>query len=210
MPDERLMPARPSARECGAWLVVFAAVLVWSGIAPHDYFTWILEVLPALVGVVVLALVWPAFALSRLANWLILAHALVLMIGGHYTYAEVPVFNWLRDGLGLARNDYDKVGHFMQGFVPALLTREILLRRTLLTRGAILNLLMVAVSLAISALYEIIEWQVAIFSGAGATAFLGTQGDVWDTQSDMGWCLIGALAAVALLRRLHDRQLGLH
>lgn len=206
---EPLVPVRPSVAERGAWLAVFTLVLGWSGIAPHDYFTWTLEVLPALVAVVVLAWLWPGFALSRLASWFVLAHALVLMVGGHYTYAEVPLFNWLRDALGLLRNDYDKVGHFMQGFVPALLAREVLLRRTALVRGALLGVLVISVSLAISALYEILEWQVAIFSGTGATAFLGTQGDVWDTQSDMAWCGIGAVTSVITLRRWHDRQLGL-
>lgn len=200
-------PVRPSPVERGIWLALFAGILLWSGIAPHDALTWCLEVAPALLGLLTLALLWRSFAFTRLTSWFILVHAVILMIGGHYTYAEVPWFNWLRDTFDLTRNHYDRVGHFAQGFVPALIAREVLLRQTLLARGALLSLLVVAVCLAISALYEILEWQVAVWTGSAATAFLGTQGDVWDTQYDMFFALLGALTAILLMAKWQDRQL---
>jgi putative membrane protein len=138
---------------------------------------------------------------------LIFIHAAILIVGGHYTYAEVPLFNWIRDALGTARNSYDGVGHFAQGFIPAILTREILLRKTPLIRGGWLNLIVVSICLAISALYELIEWWVAIFTGTAADAFLGAQGDPWDTQKDMALAWIGAMLALFLLSRLHDRSM---
>ncbi len=186
------------------WGAIFLAVLVWSGIAPKDYFTWFLEVLPALIGAVLLIATYRTFPLTPLLYGLILAHCVVLMIGGHYTYAEVPLF----DGLfGAERNNYDKVGHFFQGFVPAILAREILIRKQVVNGRVWLNLFVVSVCLAFSAFYELIEWWVALLTGEGADDFLGTQGYVWDTQSDMGFALLGALVALITLASSHDRQL---
>jgi putative membrane protein len=200
--------APPRRNSIIVWCAVFVLVLVWSYIDAKDRYTWWLEVAPALIAVVVLAATLRRFALTPLAYWLILAHAIVLMVGGHYTYAEVPLFDWLREPLGWQRNNYDKLGHLMQGFVPALIARELLLRLTPLTRGGWLNYLVVSVCLAISAFYELIEWWVAVLSKTGSDAFLGTQGYVWDTQSDMACALVGAMLCVALLARPHDRQLA--
>lgn len=194
--------------QLGLGLLSLLAVLVWSGIRPHDYFTWFLEVLPAVAGVGLLAALYPRFKFTNLAYGLVWIHAVILMIGGHYTYAEVPLFNHIRDAFGLMRNDYDKVGHFAQGFVPAILAREVLLRATPLKKGKPLPFLVVCICLAFSALYELIEWQVAVWLGPRATDFLGTQGDVWDTQEDMAACLIGAILALLLLSRVHDRLLS--
>ncbi len=189
-------------------LAIASAVFTWSAIAPHDRFTWILEVLPAVIGATALAATWQPFPLSRLVYGLITLHAIILMIGGHYTYAEVPLFNWIRDEFGMARNHYDRVGHFAQGFVPAMIAREILLRRSPLQRGKWLNFVIVSICLAISAVYELFEWAAAAFSGEAADAFLGTQGDPWDTQKDMTLALIGACTALLLLSRLHDRSMA--
>jgi putative membrane protein len=185
-----------------------AAVFVWSAIGPRDRFTWFLEVLPVLAGVPLLLLTARRFPLTSLAYWLIAAHTVILMIGGHYTYAQVPLFNWIRDALGQARNEFDRVGHFAQGFVPAILAREILLRRTPLRQGGWLFTIVMSICMAISALYELFEWGVAVATGSAADAFLGTQGDIWDTQKDMATCLVGALAALLLLSRVHDRALA--
>lgn len=190
------------------WLALFFSTLIWSGIAPKDQFTWFLEVVPALVGIVVLAITSRSFPLTPLLYWLILLHAVILMVGGHYTYAEVPLFDTIKDLMGSERNNYDKVGHFAQGFVPALLAREILLRRRVVQGRGWLNFLVVCICLAFSAFYELIEWWVALATGEGAEAFLGTQGYVWDTQSDMGLALLGAILAVSTLSRLHDWQLA--
>jgi putative membrane protein len=187
-------------------LAVLAAVFTWSAIRPHDYFTWFLEVVPAVAGVGLLVATYRRFRFTNLVYVLVTIHAMILMVGGHYTYAEVPLFNWLRDTLHLTRNNYDKVGHFAQGFVPAIVTREILLRTSPLRPGGWLSFLVVSVCLAISAFYELIEWWVAVATG-GAEAFLGTQGYVWDTQSDMLFALVGATLAVLLLSRRHDREL---
>jgi len=189
------------------WNLVFFAVLIWSAIAPKDYPTWWLEVFPALIGYVALVLTRKTFPLTTLAYVLILAHSIVLMIGGHYTYAEVPLFDLLKDVLGSDRNNYDKLGHFMQGFVPALLAREILLRKAVISTAAWRNFFIVCFCLAFSALYELIEWVVALLSQEASDAFLGTQGYVWDTQSDMAYALFGAIAALVVLSRWHDRQL---
>ena len=197
----------PERRLSAAWLVVFLAVLAWSAWAPHDYPTWWLEVLPALIGLVILAVTRRRFPLTPLVYGLILVHAVILMVGGHYTYAEVPLGDWVRDWSGGERNNYDKLGHFAQGFVPAMIAREILVRLRVVTRRGWLALIVVALCLAISALYELIEWWVALLSDTAAEAFLGTQGYVWDTQSDMFFALAGATAAMLLLSRLHDRQL---
>ena len=190
------------------WLIIFFVTLVWSGIQPKDYPTWLLEVLPALIGFAVLAATRRKFPLTRLAYVLILFHCVVLMVGGHYTYAEVPLFDWIRDWFNLERNNYDKLGHFMQGFVPAIIAREILVRNAIVAGRGWLVFIIVCVCLAISAFYELIEWWVAILSAEAAESFLGTQGYVWDTQSDMLFALIGAALALLFLSGWHDRQMN--
>lgn len=187
------------------WSVLFLVVLVWSGIEPRDRLVWWLEVAPALGAAALLLLTFRSFRLTPLLYVLILLHCIVLMVGGHYTYAEVPWFDGL---LGAERNNYDKVGHFFQGFVPALLAREILLRKQVVNGAGWRVLFILSVCLAFSAFYELIEWWVALLSGTGADAFLGTQGYVWDTQSDMGMALLGAILALLLLSKWHDRQLA--
>jgi putative membrane protein len=184
-----------------------AGVFIWSLVRPHDYFTWFLEVLPAIIGMAILAATYRRFHLSTLVYVLIWMHALILIIGGHYTYAEMPLFNWIRDIFGLSRNYYDRLGHFAQGFVPALIAREVLLRTTPLRRGKMLFYIIVSICLAISALYELCEWRAAVAFGDSATAFLGTQGDPWDTQWDMTFALIGATTALLTLGRVHDRSM---
>jgi putative membrane protein len=191
-----------------AWLLVFLLVLTWSAIEPKDYFIWILEVVPALFAIVILAVTLKRFPLTPLVYLLILVHSIILMVGGHYTYAEVPLFDWLRDSFHWSRNNYDKLGHLAQGFIPAMVAREILLRRSPLQTGKWLFFIVVCVSLAISAFYELIEWWVAVAAGYSAEAFLATQGYQWDTQSDMFYALLGAILAQLLLSRLHDRQLA--
>jgi putative membrane protein len=180
------------------------AVLVWSAIRPHDYFTWFLEILPALLGVGILAAIYPRFRFTHLAYGLVWIQCAILMIGGHYTYAQMPLFNWIHP-FGRMRNDYDKVGHFAQGFVPAIIAREALLRVSPLKRGKLLSFIVVSICLAFSALYELFEWQVAVALGPRTTDFIGSQGDIWDTQEDMAACLVGAILAVILLSRLHDK-----
>jgi putative membrane protein len=197
----------PRRREPLVLLALGMAALVVSGIGPRDSFTWLLEVAPVLIGVPILIWSYGRFPLTPLLYRLLFLHALILMLGGHYTYAEVPPGFWVRDALGLARNHYDRLGHLAQGFVPAILAREILRRRSPLRPGRWLFFLVTCVCLAFSALYELIEWWTALLSGEGATAFLGTQGDVWDTQWDMFLALIGALTAQLTLARVHDRQL---
>ncbi|WP_250656334.1 DUF2238 domain-containing protein [Alkalimarinus coralli] len=192
----------------GLWLTIFAVVLVWSGIGPKDYYTWFLEVLPALLAVMIIGLTDKKFPLTPLCSWLVLVHCVVLMVGGHYTYAEVPLFDWLADIFDWERNNYDKVGHFAQGFVPAIVAREVLIRHEVIKQSAWLAFIVVSICLAISAFYELIEWWVALLSNEAAESFLGTQGYVWDTQSDMLLALIGAMAAVTLLKSLHDKQLA--
>ena len=189
------------------WLSVYTLVLVWSAIRPVDRYTWFLEVLPALIGLAVLLLTRRRFPLSGLAYVLVLAHCIILMVGGHYTYAKVPLFDWLSAAFDLGRNDYDKLGHFAQGFVPALLAREILIRKAVVNGRGWLNFYVLCFCLALSACYEIVEWLGALLSEEAADAFLGTQGYVWDTQSDMGWALLGAVLSLLLLGRYHDRQL---
>ncbi|MDG5468784.1 DUF2238 domain-containing protein [Deltaproteobacteria bacterium IMCC39524] len=189
------------------WLSLFFVTLVWSGIGPKDYPTWVLEVLPAVIGLVILVTTRRTFPLTGLTYALILFHCIILMVGGHYTYAEVPLFDWLRDGFDLERNNYDKVGHFVQGFVPAIISREILIRKQVVSGEGWLAFIIVSVCLAISAFYELIEWWVALISEASAEAFLGTQGYIWDTQSDMMYALTGAIMALLLLSRWHDKQL---
>ncbi len=189
-------------------LAATSALLVLSGVAPRDRLTWMLEVTPIFIALPVLAATYRTFPLTPLLYRLIAVHAVILMVGGHYTYAEVPAGYWFRDLLGLARNHYDRIGHFAQGFVPALISREILLRRTPLRSGGWLLFLVTCVCLAISAFYELIEWWSAVVLGQGAEAFLGTQGDPWDTQWDMFMALIGAVTAQLMLGRVHDRALA--
>jgi putative membrane protein len=183
------------------------AALLWSGISPHDRFTWFLEVVPAILGLIVLAATYHRFTFTTLAYTLMAIHAVILIVGGHYTYAEVPLFNWIRDAFGLTRNDYDRFGHFVQGFVPAIIAREVLLRRSPLKPGKWLFFIIVCICLAISASYELFEWSVAELTGTAADSFLGTQGDPWDTQKDMAMALIGSLTALLLLSELHNRAL---
>jgi putative membrane protein len=189
------------------WLLLFLGVLLWSGINPKDTFTWLLEVAPAIIGFIVIAATYNRFRLTSLAYTLILIHCIILMVGGHYTYAEVPAFDWIRDYFGMQRNNYDKVGHLAQGFIPAILAREIFIRHKVVNGTAWRNVLIVCFCLAFSAFYELIEWWVAVWTGESAEAFLGTQGYVWDTQSDMALALAGAILALVLLSKLHDRQL---
>ncbi len=189
-------------------LLIFLTVLVWSAIKPHDYFTWFLEVAPALAALAVLAFTYRRFRLTPLVYWLILIHSTILMVGGHYTYAEVPLFNWLRDAFDLGRNNYDKIGHFAQGFIPALVVREVLLRTSPLRPGKWLFFIVASICLAVSAFYELIEWWVAVAVGTGADDFLGMQGYIWDTQSDMALALLGTVMAQMILSGIHDRQIG--
>ena len=203
----------PGRGERGFLLAVVVLALAWSGIAPADRLTWLLEIVWVLAALPVLALSWRRFPLTRLLCWLLAAHALVLIHGGAYTYAQTPLGFWLRDafdalGAQVTRNPWDRVGHFMQGFVPAILARELLLRLTPLRRGGWLVYLVLAACLSFSALFELIEWWAALAFGADADAFLATQGDQWDTQWDMFLCLLGATASLLLWSRLHDRQLG--
>ena len=188
-------------------LSILALIFIWSATHPHDYFIWFLEVFPVVVALPILVCTYKKFPLTRLLYILILIHAIILMVGGHYTYAEVPVFNWLRDTFDLSRNYYDRVGHFVQGFVPAMIAREILLRKNIVKKSGWLFFIVCCIGLAISACYEFIEWWVAVASGEGADAFLGAQGDVWDTQWDMFIALIGAILAQILLSNRHDKQL---
>lgn len=189
------------------WIGVFLAVLAWSAIEPADRLTWWMEVMPALIGLVILAVTRKRFPLTRLVYFLILVHAVILMVGGHYTYAEVPLGEWLSDLTGSGRNNYDKLGHLAQGFVPVLIAREIMLRQKVVSKRGWLIFLLLCFVLALSAFYELIEWWAALLSAEAADAFLGTQGYVWDTQSDMMWALCGAVLALLTLSGLHDRQL---
>lgn len=189
-------------------LALFALVFLWSAIAPHDYFTWGLEVFPAVIGLALLVATRRKFPLTPLLYTLLFVHAVILAVGGHYTYAEVPLGSWARDAFGLARNHYDRVGHFAQGFVPALVAREILIRRNVVRGRGWLFFMVASICLAISAAYELLEWSVSAATGSKGDAFLGTQGDVWDTQKDMALALLGAITAPLLLGRLHDRQLA--
>jgi putative membrane protein len=188
-------------------MLVFVLVLVWSGINPHDYPTWFLEVFPALLGAAILWYTRDTFPLTRLTYVLILIHCVILMVGGHYTYAEVPIGEWLREAFDHSRNNYDKLGHFVQGFIPAIITREIVIRKKVFNGAAWRNFFIVCFCLGFSAFYELIEWWVALMSQEAADSFLGTQGYIWDTQSDMFYALCGAVLALLLLAALHDRQM---
>lgn len=189
------------------WMAIFTAVFAWSAIRPRDYPTWVLEVLPAVIAAGILWFTRRRFPLTRLAYLLILVHCIILIVGGHYTYAEVPAFDWIRDTFGHERNNYDKVGHFAQGFVPAVIAREVTIRLAVFKSAGWRDFFIVSLCLGISALYELIEWFVALLSATAAESFLGTQGYVWDTQSDMAYALGGAVLALLSLGRLHDRQL---
>jgi putative membrane protein len=192
----------------GTWLVIgTVGVLIWSGILPHDRLTWYMEVAPVLIGLPLLVATAKKYPLSPLLYRLLFLHGIILMVGGHYTYAEVPLGQWFQDILGLSRNHYDRLGHFAQGFVPAILAREILLRQTPLIPGRWLGFLCISICLAFSALYELIEWWAAIWLGQSAEAFLGTQGDVWDTQWDMFLALCGACLAMLFLSSAHNRSM---
>jgi len=190
-----------------AWIGVFFGVLIWSGIGPKDFVTWCLEVAPAVIGGAVLWFTRERFPLTTIVYVLILVHCIILMIGGHYTYAEVPLGEWVRELVDGSRNNYDKLGHFVQGFVPAMIARELMIRLEVFNASRWRDFFIVCFCLAFSAFYELIEWWVALLSEEAADAFLGTQGYVWDTQSDMGWAFFGAILALVLLSGLHDRQL---
>ncbi|MDX1517093.1 MAG: DUF2238 domain-containing protein [Woeseiaceae bacterium] len=192
----------------GVWALVFAVVAVWSGINPKDVLTWFLEALPALLAAAILAGTRRRFPLTPLTYVLILLHCIILLVGAHYTYSDVPLGEWVADWFDHGRNNYDKLGHLAQGFVPAIVAREIVLRLVVFRTRAWMNFFIVAMCLGISAFYELIEWWVALLSDQAADAFLGTQGFVWDTQSDMLLALIGAIAALATLARWHDAQLA--
>jgi putative membrane protein len=202
------MTSTLSARALALYSAALIALLALSAYKPFDLATWLMEVAPVAVVLVVLWVSHGRFPLTPLLYALIFLHAVVLMLGGHYSYARVPLGDWLRDWFQLARNPYDGIGHFAQGFVPAIAARELLLRHTRLERGGWLFTIVTAVCLAISALYELIEWGAAVALGQGAEEFLGTQGDPWDTQKDMALAWLGAMAAQWLLARWHDRQLS--
>jgi putative membrane protein len=207
----RPMPANAtlSTQALALYSAAMLALLALSGWHAYESATWVMEVAPAFIVLGTLWVTRQRFPLTPLLYALIFVHACVLMLGGHYTYARVPLGDWMREWFGLSRNPYDGIGHFMQGFVPAIAARELLLRHTGLQRGAWLFIVVTAVCLAISAIYELIEWAAAVALGQGADAFLGTQGDPWDTQKDMLWAWIGAMVAQGLLARWHDRQLGM-
>ncbi len=190
-----------------AWLGVFFIVFIWSAIHPKDQITWFFEVLPAIIGIVVLVFTYNSFRLTPLLYILILIHCVILMVGGHYTYAEVPLFDYFKEWFGFARNNYDKVGHFAQGFVPALIAREIIIRKNIIPNSFWQYFFCISFCLAFSAFYELIEWWAALAIGEGADAFLATQGYEWDTQSDMGLALLGAIIGLLTLSKLHDKQL---
>jgi putative membrane protein len=196
-----------SSREPLVLLALAGLVLIASGIRPFDRATWWLEVAPVLIGAPVLVATFSRFRLSPLLYRLLFLHAVILMVGGHYTYARVPVGSWVQDWLDLSRNHYDRLGHLAQGFIPAILAREILIRLSPLRRGRWLCLLVICMCLAFSAFYELLEWWAALIGGAASESFLGTQGDVWDTQWDMFLALCGAISALLLLSRAHDRSM---
>lgn len=189
------------------WVLIFTSCLVWSAYHPKDPLTWWLEVLPALVGALLMGITYRRFTFTRLVYGLALIHCIILMVGGHYTYAEVPLFDTLGSYFDWQRNNYDKLGHFAQGFVPAMVVREIVVRNHLIFGRLWQFIFVTSFCLAFSAFYELIEWWVAVATGEGADAFLGTQGYAWDTQSDMAFALIGAVTALLLLSGIHNRQI---
>ncbi len=189
------------------YCIAISLLFIWSGIAPLERFTWFLEVLPVLIGLLVLSVTFKTFRFTNLSYTLIFLHAVILIVGGHYTYAEVPLFDWIQEVFEQRRNNYDKLGHFAQGFVPAVLARELLLRKAVVAQRNWLHFIIVCIALAISATYEFIEWGVSLSTGEGGDAFLGTQGYIWDTQSDMLYATIGAIIALLTLSKIHDTHL---
>lgn len=189
------------------WLSIFFSFFIWSLINPKDLFTWFLEVIPAIIGLIVLAFTYKKFKLTTVLYILILIHSIILMIGGHYTYAQVPFFDYIKEFFELERNNYDKVGHFAQGFVPAIIAREIIIRKNIIQISSWRNFFIICFCLALSAIYELIEWWVALATNEASNDFLGTQGYIWDTQSDMAWALFGAIFALIFLSKYHDKQL---
>ena len=188
-------------------ICLFFAGLVGSAISPHDYFTWILEVFPAIIGFIVLVLTFKGFRFSYLTYVFILLHCFVLFVGGHYTYALVPLFDWVKEVFHQARNNYDKLGHFVQGFVPAMIVRELFIRKQIVQKRSWMAFLTVCVCMSISVTYEFLEWFVSVTSGSSGDSFLGTQGDIWDTQSDMLFATIGAICMVIVMARFQDKAL---
>lgn len=188
-------------------LAILLSILIWSVINPKDLFIWFLEVLPVLIGAMVLIYIYPKYKFSNFVYVLITIEAIILIVGGHYTYAEMPVFNWVRDTFGLSRNYYDRLGHFAQGFIPAIIAREVLIRNEVISKKKYLFFIVICICLAISASYELIEFGVAKFTGNSAEAFLGTQGDIWDTQWDMLMALIGSITSLSLLSTYHDKKI---
>ncbi|MEN6331410.1 MAG: DUF2238 domain-containing protein [Smithella sp.] len=198
----------PSSKYPLILLVIVLLFWIWSGINPQDTrLTWVLETAPFMIALPIMLLTYRRFPLTNLTYTLIAVHAMILMLGGHYSYSKVPLGFWMEDWFGWTRNNYDKIGHFMQGFGPAIYAREIIARTSPVKSGKWLNFMSVAVPLAFSALYEIIEWLASLSNPTDTEAFLGTQGYIWDTQTDMFWCLIGSIVALLLLTRLHDKYL---
>ena len=191
------------------WTMLFLGVFTWSAIDPKDYPTWVLEVAPAVIGFIILALTRKTFPLTTLSYSLILLFSWILLIGGHYTYAEVPLFDTIKETFNHSRNNFDKAAHFMQGFVPAIICREIIIRLNIVNGRYFTHFFTLCFCLALSALYELLEWWVALISEEAAEAFLGTQGYIWDTQSDMAWALFGAGCALLLLSKVHNKQINL-
>ncbi|WP_111308927.1 DUF2238 domain-containing protein [Confluentibacter sediminis] len=189
-------------------LFLICLLLIWSAINPLEYFTWFLEIIPAIMGTVILIITFKKFRFTNLIYFLVFIHCTILIIGGHYTYAEVPWFNWLEDIFNQSRNNYDKLGHFAQGFVPAMITRELLIRKKIVLSKNWLNFIIVCIAMAISVTYEFIEWGVSIITGDGGDSFLGTQGYIWDTQSDMLFATIGAITALITLSKVHNEKLS--
>ncbi|AWG22054.1 hypothetical protein FFWV33_11275 [Flavobacterium faecale] len=190
-------------------ITVFFVFLLWSISNPKEGFTCFLEIIPAIIGALVLALTFKKFRFTNFTYFLILIHCIILFIGGHYTYAEVPFFDFIKETFHQSRNNYDKVGHFAQGLVPALITRELFIRKKVISNPSFFNFIIVSICLAISAAYEWIEWGVSLVTGEGGDAFLGTQGDIWDTQSDMLFATIGAISGLLLFSKIQNKQLNL-
>ena len=189
------------------FLLIYFIVFIWSSINPKDYFTWFLEVVPAIIALIILTFTYKNFKFTPLVYSLILIHSIILMVGGHYTYSEVPLFDFIKDVFNHDRNNYDKLGHFAQGFIPAMVAREIIIRKNIINIEAWRNFFIVCFCLGFSAFYELIEWWVAIFTNEASNDFLGTQGYIWDTQSDIFWALIGSILALTILRNFHTKQL---
>ncbi len=186
------------------FILIFFICLVISGIQPKEYFTWFLEVSPGIIGFLILLFTYKKFSFTNFTYAFILLHCIILFIGGHYTYAEVPLFDWFKDIFNHSRNNYDKVGHFAQGFVPAMIVRELFIRKNVVSNKSFFNFIIVSVCLAISAAYEWLEWLVSICTGEGGDAFLGTQGYIWDTQSDMLYATIGAICMLIFFSKKQD------